>query len=148
MYSDIKTVLNDSGFDFELSSSGDLATTTNYDSQVYCAIFTDARATEQEEALPERRRGWWGNLVNINQDRQLGGKVWLYSQSRNLSQASNEIKNRAFNALEYLVEDGYLKEIKIETVRSFKKLELQIKLITFTNNVNEYLFKIWEGFGG
>ena len=148
MYKDIAIKKDTNGnFDFVLDSTGDLLLTTNFDSQVYCALFTNARADETEIPIASQREGWIGNLINTNNDRQLGSKMWLFFQTRNLENVANEIKNKSYNSLKYLIEDGFVKNIEIETIRSFKKLELKIKLISFSKSVNEYLFSIWEGFG-
>jgi len=147
MFQDIKVKLNNGIFDFEITENGDLALTENFDSLVYASLFTDASAEDGEIAIKEQQRGWYGNLFNSNQDRQLGSKIWLYSQSRNTEDAANLIKNSTYTALKWLIEDVFLKEIKIETIKNFKELTLNIKLITLTNNTENYLFKIWEDFG-
>jgi len=147
MYQDLKFSLNNGTFDFSINSIGDLSTTENFDSMVYVSLFTDARVEDGEISIKEQQRGWWGNLYNVNQDRQIGSKIWLYSQARNNQSTSDLIKNSAYNALKWLIEDGFLKDIQITTTRTFKELNLSIKLITITNNTENYLFQIWEGFG-
>ena len=132
-------------WDLKISDDGDLEVVDFVEQAIITSLFTDARASDDEVPIKEQQRGWFGNLYNVNQDRVLGSKLWLFSQSRNTNETANLIKNAAYNALKWLIEDGFLKDIQITTLKDFKKLTLNIKIITLENEINNYDFTLWEG---
>ena len=112
-------------WDYEYSN-GD-AVTDLLETQIYLALFSDARAVESEVLKPEYRRGFWGIIFGDDS----GSKLWL-NNGRKTQENLNKIVDYAKKALNFLIESGKLKKISVNGEFTTDGIELNIN-ITYNN---------------
>jgi phage gp46-like protein len=131
---------------FTLSiTNGDLTSEEGFDTAIFMSLFTDARATEQQIATPENRRGWLGDTVSPVKDRSLGSLLYLVNQKRLTQDTLNKTVNFTKLALNWMITDGLAKSITVtgELVpRSGIGLNIKIKT-KLGPEINRYI-KLWE----
>lgn len=97
-------------YDFEIYK-GDFLLTDGFDTAIIISLLTDRRADSSEVSPVELRRGWFGNLIlrNIINDSsiELGSKLWLLYQARQMQNTINFARNASNEALIWLVEYRY-----------------------------------------
>ena len=123
--------LNDAGTDF-IDADG-------FESAIPVSLFTDARAPASSVADPKRRRGWVGNLLTIDANRELGGLLWLYDQGRITASLLSGIRNAVIASLDWMLQDGIITNITVEvTIESVRAIRISALLTGVDNNVNQY----------
>jgi phage gp46-like protein len=123
--------LNENGYDF--------ASAEGFESAIPVSLFTDARAPASSVADPKKRRGWIGNLLTIDQDRQLGGLLWIYDQGRITATLLNGVRNETLRSLNWMLADGILLSIEVDVfVESTRAIRVKIRLTGTDNNVDQY----------
>lgn len=85
----------------------------HYETAILMLLFMEKRASSSESILPERARGWWGNLLNDDPTFEVGSKIWILEQSRLDSATAEYIRTQAQQSLNYLVEKGFLKSVSV-----------------------------------
>ncbi len=132
--------------DIQLDSTGDIAHEDSWDTAIYVSLFTDARATEDQMPIPERRRGWGGNERTPGQ--QMGGLLWLFEQPRMDRDLANALEDAADGALQWMVTEGYARSVKSTvTLINTERLNLAIRIVHVDGRVEEPLFELWENTG-
>lgn len=140
---DIKLIADTNGiYDIGIDSDGDLTKEDSFDTSILLSLFTDARADESEQAIPEMRRGWWGNLF---EDYEYGSKLWLLDQAKRTQSKLNQSKSYAENALNWLVDDNYAKSVNIASNFIENGLKLNITLERLNSKDQNLTFNLWEG---
>ena len=81
----------------------DLTPEDGFDTAIAQVLFTDARAPGDTVPIPEKRRGWMGNLVSPVEGRQMGSLLWLVDQSKLTQDTLNTSVNYAQLALNIFV---------------------------------------------
>ena len=89
---------------------------TWFRSAVIMSLFTDARATADEEPEITARRGYWGD-IDLDGDESLGSKLWLHRRSKLTNDVANTVRDEAQNALDWLVEDGHVSALTVTVER-------------------------------
>ena len=97
-------------YDVEVAD-GDVAGVEGFDTSIFIALGTDARAPVEKVSRPELRRGWMGDLVS---DHVLGSLLWLVEQRRLTQGTLNEVVDYARQALAYFVSETIAKSITVE----------------------------------
>ena len=139
---DIKLFFENGSFDIGIED-GDFIAEDGFDTAIWVSLFTDARADESQVVLPENRRGWMGNLAN--DERQLGGLLWLVEQRRLNQDTLNETIDYARKSLIWFIEDGLATQLNVtgEIVPrsgiSLTMIITSVKGVTSTHYVN-----LWE----
>ena len=123
---DLKLAFEDSFQNFE--SSGDLEFTDNdavldygLTTLVLVSLYTDVRAFDDDE-IPDgttNRRGWWGDSISDTEDDTIGSRLWLLARSAATNENLNLARDYMTEALEWMIEDGIVAEIDVETERLF-----------------------------
>lgn len=133
-------------YDLSLDESGDFSKTNSFDTSILLSIFCERRATVTEVPISFRRRGWIGN---IDRPVEYGSKVWLLEQSRLTNSTVNIARDYLRQALQWLIDFGYLKEILVETDRDLTRNALlaNITLVRFDDKVEHKNFVLWENTG-
>ena len=145
---DIDILIRPDGFgnyDLQLSADGtQFRGAEGFETAIPTSLFTDARAPASAVADPIRRRGWIGNLLTLDINRELGGLVWLYEQSRLTVDLLNQIRVAARQAVNWMVEDGVVLEIDVTTrVIDSRSIEILIQWTGRDNAVDEFAV-IWR----
>lgn len=141
---DVKLKVVGQLYDIEIDSDGDIQTEDSFDSAIISSIFTDDRAQPSQIPIPERRRGWIGNM---NSSYSLGSLLWLYESTRLNSNESNQIPSVVVNCLNHFVEDQRLKKVSASIERQNQKLILSVRLERHNNKVDYRFFDLWENTG-
>jgi len=145
---DVKFILdNDGRFDIDIEN-GDLVGEDGFDTAIWISLFTDARASSSQVLQPEQRRGWIGNKVSIDQNRQLGGYLWLIDQRRLNHTTLIETIDYARKSLQWLIDDNICTAIDVSgIIKATEGIELTI-LITSTEGITTTNYvKIWKKTG-
>ncbi len=87
-------------------------------SAILISLFTDKRVTE-DETDEDDKRGYWG-------DENLGSKLWLLDRENISESTRTKAKEYTEEALQWLIEDSEIKDLKIET--SYVNSHLIIKI--------------------
>ncbi|MDP2548475.1 phage GP46 family protein [Oceanobacter sp. 4_MG-2023] len=85
-------------------------------SAVIMSLFTDGRATEDEEPEITERRGYWGD-IELDDDDSLGSKLWLHRRSKLTNDVANQVQDEAQTALDWLVEDSHVSSLAVTVER-------------------------------
>jgi len=85
-------------------------------SAVIMSLFTDSRATEDEELEITERRGYWGD-IDLDGDESLGSKLWLHRRSKLTTDIANQVHDEAQTALDWLVDEGHVSALAVTVER-------------------------------
>jgi phage gp46-like protein len=127
-------------YDIELNDDGtDLATASGFESTIPVSLFTDARAPSSSVAESRNRRGWIGNLRTLDQNRELGGLLWLYDQERVTAELLNNLRAAAEASLSFMIDDAIVQNVEVTPViNGDRSIRLLIKLTDLDNTINQY----------
>ena len=114
-------------FDFSIAENGDVNQVDFFDTAILVSIYEEKRASGEEVALPEQRRGWIGN--ESAPDFERGSKIWLYEQSRLTRDVINNIIAAANESLEWLIIDqsaiSVQSDVNLKNGEVFLLIEIQ-----------------------
>jgi len=84
---------------------------------VLASIFTWARADADDElpGFDDDRKGYWGDDFQ-GRGRKVGSKLWLLARAVNSAETRNLARVYISDALNWLIEDGFVTEIDIRVV--------------------------------
>lgn len=127
-------------YDLPLNADGDdFASAEGFETAIPVSLFTDARAPASAVADPKRRRGWVGNILTIDQNRELGGLLWLFDQGRITLTLLNNIRNAVTASLNWMLTDGILNGIEVQvTIEGTRAIRITARLTGTDNNVDQY----------
>lgn len=134
----------DGSYDLEIDTDGDLKKVDSFDTAIFMSLLTEKRADISEQVVPELRRGWWGNESNEIIDYEIGTKLWLLDQARNIQDVANTGVTYALDCLQWLLDDNYLKDIIVTSTRTISNITLNIKLVRDDNKVERLFYELWE----
>lgn len=141
---DVKLTQDAYGF-FDISfANGQIESVNGFETAIYASLFTDARASSSQILDPGGRRGWLGN-INYDNDRQLGGLLWLVDQRRLTQNTLNDAIDYAYKSLIWMREDGLVSDIEVEgDIVPREGIQLTVTIIAKKGAVSEYLINLWE----
>lgn len=126
-------------------TNGDLTPENAFDTPINMSLFIDARAPADLVVSPEKRRGWLGNTVSLVEGRQLGSLLWLVDQSRLIPDTLNKNINFAQLSLNWFVEDGIAKSVKVGgTIIPRKGVQLDIEITSLSGVTTNHYVNLWE----
>ena len=124
---------------------GDLEKTEGFASAVNISIFCEKRASASEVAIPEKRRGWWGNAFLGYTDFEYGSKLWLLLQARASQKTLNNSITYSENALQWFIEDNYLDKVVVSSEYDDNMaMLLNVQLIRSQDIVFSNGYRLWE----
>lgn len=127
-------VINDSDFD---SAYG-------FETSIPVSFFTDARAPSNQVQEAFRRRGWIGNILYIDEGRELGGLLWILDQARLTEDALNLARSFAQESLQWMIDDSIARSITVSVERtSDRGIEIYTDIIAIDNTVQRFL-TLWR----
>lgn len=114
------TGLMEGDFSFD-SVAQDLDPDAGLETAVLISLFTDRRAND-DDVLPDfnnpDRRGWWGDLGSPEAEGdQIGSRLWLLNREKTLESVLVKAKKYAEESLNWMVEDGVVKSVEVESER-------------------------------
>lgn len=141
MPSDVKLFKKEGVWDIDFEN-GDIALTNGLDTALYMSIFCHARATADEVADVLQRRGHVSDIFNNVQGRQVGSKVWRYTEKIvNTEQNAELIKIACKDGIQWLVDDNIIESFNIDITRAISQIEIDITLkITKTESLYTQAF--------
>lgn len=126
MAQDLQLKQTDGLFDIVVGEQ-DFGTVDGLETSIAVLLFTDARADESQINDPSRRRGWVGNILR---DTDLGGMLWLMSQTRNTQDSRNRISIWARKSLQPLIDQNIASQIIVNIDKvDVRGAELSVEII-------------------
>jgi len=133
----IKQSSSSSGFDLVLGEQ-DFETVDGMETTIAVLLFTDARAAPEEISDPEKRRGWVGNILRFT---ELGGMLWLMTQTRNTQEVRNKIIKWVKSSLQPLLDDNMASEIQVNVGQTTSRgISLSINIIVKNGETTKYTY--------
>ena len=145
---DIKAFQNTAG-EWTLGiTDGDLTEEDGFDTAIAMSLFTDARAPDNAVVIPEKRKGWMGNLESPVEDRELGGLLWLVDQSKLTQDTLNTSVNYARLALNWFIEDQIANSIVVTgEIVPRSGIRLKVVFTALSGKISTHYFNLWEQTG-
>jgi phage gp46-like protein len=135
-------------YDLLIKSNGDLDVVDSFDTSLTVSLLGERRADASEVPDAPRRRGWWGNEVNDNIEFELGSKLWIVlAQSRKTSENLRRAISYAREALQWLIDDGYLRDIQVSGEFTTIGLRLEIILLRDQSVAETRYYDLWTNTG-
>jgi len=130
----------DSNGVFDLQIDGnDFTSAYGFETAIVVSFFTDARASSVQVQEAMNRRGWAGNILTRDLERELGGMLWLLDQARLTTDILNFARTYAQGSLQWMLEDDIGKQIII-TVEKLgdRKININTDITTMNDTVKRY----------
>lgn len=83
-------------------------------SSVIISLFTDCAVEPEDLEKDQQNRGWWGDSYS---DEPWGSKLWLLARSKSTQEVADNAEDYAYEALEWLMNDGFVDSIVINASR-------------------------------
>ena len=120
---DLKLTKDSEGtYDINFQANGDFELEEGFDTAILMSLFQNKRLAESEQPIPQYRGGWWGNLLNDDENYQIGSKLWALD-GRRTQNTLNQAIDFARDCLQWFIDDGLLKDIEVKG--AFSSLELE-----------------------
>lgn len=133
---------------YDLQTDGaDFASIAGMETAIAVSLFTDARAPESRVPTAQRRRGWIGNILTIEQRRELGSLLWTLDQARITRDTINNARVDAQACFNWMVEDGAARSVNVNVVQQDRSsINIDIKY-TDLDNKTERFTTLWRRTG-
>ena len=128
-------------FDLCLTDSGDLEKDRTFDSTLSYSLLTDGRADITEVGLVEKQRG---TIVDLFTSKRNGSKLWLLEQARLDLSSKNRAIDYAKNSLQFLIDEGFCKDIKVTSKLTHQGISLFITIERINGVFDQYRYDAWE----
>ena len=142
-FTDIKMEYKDKKgfFDISITDNGDLEQDQSFDTSLNCAILTDGRADNTEVNEIEKQRG---TIVDLFTNNNNGSKLWLLEQARADLNTKNRSTDYVKNALKFLVEEKFCKNISVSSKLTVDGIILMITIERLNGVFDNYNYNAWE----
>lgn len=158
MAEDIKIIWDNDTFEGDIEyNNGDLTRELGLETAVLMSLFTDRRASVDDE-LPDSnsddRKGWWGDQVVVEEGDQIGSKLWLLSRGKTDQDTMIKAEGYAKEALQWLLDDevSAKNEVTVERLNrpdGSATLALGVEIYQKDGNVIAMKFDdLWAYMGG
>jgi phage gp46-like protein len=128
---------------------GDLEKDGGLETAVFISLFSDARASLDDELSDNTkdRRGWFGDGIDADGD-SMGSKLWLLDRSKTLKEVISRSATYAREALEWLLVDGIASKVNVTSSRAGANqdwliLEIDIQKPNGTTEIFKYEYN-WK----
>lgn len=146
-YIDIALEQTGGVFDISVDETGDLTRVVGFDTNLQMSLFAERRAAPSEMPESSLRRGWWGNVTGDDLSFQIGSKLWTLEQVRNTPLVLNKAIDYARQAVQWLVDDGLLKDVKVTGEFIENGIQLQLLLVRDQSNTESKYYSLWDNTG-
>jgi len=141
---DLKLTKDSEGtYDIGFQANGDFELEEGFDTAILMSLFQNKRLDESEQPIPQYRGGWWGNLLNNDENYQIGSKLWALD-GRRTTNTLNQAIDFARDCLQWFIDNGLLKDINVTGEFKTNGITLAITLIRFNNKSETLFFDLWE----
>ncbi len=126
------------------AASADFDSATGFESAIPVSYFSDSRAPAVQVQEAQRRRGWVGNILFADIDRELGGLLWILDQARITDDTLNLAKAFAEDSLQWMIEDGVARNITVTVAQdATRSIEIFNTITMIDNTVQRYVL-LWR----
>ena len=115
--------------------------TEGFDTALWVSLFSDQRATASEQPDPLKRRGWIGDLGEID---QIGSKLWFLDQARICTDTLNKAIDFAQKSLSWFIEDSLAKKVDVTGTLEPDTVILKIVITTPDGSIINFSVDIWR----
>lgn len=130
-------------YDVQINGS-DFASSEGFETAIPTSYFTDARAPAVQVQEAQDRRGWVGNILSVDLERELGGLLWILDQARITEDTLNFTKSFAQDSLQWLIDDGVARLVQITVEREgVDTIRIFTNITTIDNTVLRYV-TLWR----
>ena len=137
----LKQVAGENYFDIAYNSDGELATVLGFDTAIQMSILSQQRATVDEVAVPELRRGWIGSL---DADFEPGSKIWLFDQARRIGRTLSDIKAAGEAGVQWFLDEKLVDQIEVTTEFTTDGILLTVLFVIENRPTETALFELWK----
>ena len=126
-------------------AEGALAQDDGLVTAIIISLFSNrrARADDQLPAGGNDRQGWWGDLLPPVAGDQIGSRLWLLRREKTTPQTLNRAREYAQEALQWLVDDGQVSQVEVETEETRRGvLGMLIKVILLDGSQLEAVLNV------
>ncbi len=110
-------------------------------SRISLLLFTNARCEKYELPLQEKsRRGFWADSLDKS---NTGSKLWLLDRAKISGNILDTAKSYCYQALEILINEGVISDLKIETYFANKIMVIEI-LVNTLNGSKKYSYNVGD----
>lgn len=120
---------------------GQIKPTEGFDTAIFISLFSDKRASDSEQSDPLKRRGWIGDIGQID---QIGSKLWFLEQARINTSTLNKAVDFAQKGLAWFVEDSLAKKIEVTGRLEPNTVILSVIITTPDNKTINFSVDIWR----
>lgn len=120
---------------------GQIEPTEGFDTAIAVSLFSDRRASESEQPDPLKRRGWIGDIGELD---QIGSKLWFLEQSRITSSTLNKAIDYTQKCLAWFVEDSLAKKIDVRGRLEPNTILVFVTITTPDNKIVNFSVDIWR----
>ncbi len=125
-------------------SNGTIQSVDGLESAILVSLFTDARASSAIVGDPLLRRGWVGNILVQNLERELGSVLWLADQARTDQNTLNFFQDEVRNAFQWMLDDNVVSRVTIATeIEDSVTIKVSISFLTTNNQLERYVI-LWR----
>jgi len=147
MSQDVQLVRKSDGLFDLVVSNNVLETIDGFETAIIVSLLTDARAPSSSVQTPSRRRGWVGNILTAASGRELGSRLWLFSQSRLTDAILNDLAVAAQESLNWMIEDGIAKSVAATVLKTgLRSVTVNIVITTIEGKEQRYAV-LWRQTG-
>ena len=129
-------------YDLNVGADGDMESTGGVETSLLMSFFAERRADASEVAVPFLRRGWWGNAFTPPEGFELGSKLWLLYQARNLPNSARRAEDYVRQAFQWLIETQIFRRINVDAQVVGDTVLINVVLINQGNNVETMQFDL------
>ena len=132
------------GYDINILN-GDIAGTDDFKTAIEVSLFSDARASENQVAVPQFRRGWIGDVATPIDGQNYGSLLWLVMQERLTQGTLNKCVSFARQALQWMIDQDIAINVEVSgAIVPPEGIALNI-IITSKSGVTEtHYVELWE----
>ena len=137
---DVKITADSDGiYDLVIDETqADFDSVNGFDTAIPVSLFTDSRAPSSIVPDAKKRRGWIGDILTKNIDRELGCLLWTLDQARNTQSEKNLARLYAQDAFSWMIEDRAATNITVSVESLARKMSILTNIYTPDNEVQRY----------
>lgn len=130
-------------YDIQISGS-DFDSSEGFETAIPTSFFSDSRGPAVQVQDAERRRGWVGNILYADIERELGGLLWILDQTRITNDTINIAKSFAQDSLKWLIDDGQARGVQVIVERDgTSDVKIFTNITTLDDTVLRYV-TLWR----
>lgn len=131
-------------YDYQIVD-GDFLGDDSFDTDILSSLLVDARADSSEIQQPENRRGWFGDEFMVDNTYNLGSKLWLLEQSRNVNLTVTKSETFTSEALQWILDNKLADIVDVSSeLKAPDELFINIDIFVDDNKIATFTFELWK----